>query len=1074
MALGLLSFTLLNAAEWYVSPTGSPSGDGSSAHPWDLHTGIQANSIVKPGDTIWVRGGTYTYPTPWQFQVNLTGTSTAPIVIRRYPGEWAVLDLLDNGDEFVMDHGGRVIGTDSSGNPITAGNNSDYVWLWGLEITATGIPRATSSPGSFGIGSIVDVAIYGTGAKLINCYIHDMHGVGFWATSSGAEINGTLIGNMGWNAPDRGHGHNLYVQNDGSGITKRIKNVFLYNSFDIGMQWYGSGAALIQNITADGATIVNAGAPIGAGTGQLVIAGGGASKQNLTYVNGWSFVSPSLPGGFSEIGWVYDGLNQDVDVENNFWGNALSLGHWNQLKFLNNTVQGAVTLENYDGSSPPQSTFGWTLDFNTYAASTTFRLGSSHVDSNGNPVVSDNGLTFSQWVTSLPGQELHSASNAIPPPRVVVQPNDYEPGRANIIIYNPQSSATVAVDLSRVGGLKDGDPWELRDALNFRGNPVLSGTYSSSDTMIQIPMNGLTAAQVNGWNGTVPHTAPLFGEFVFLGGAAYDGSISSKPGCTYILAPAGQAFTAAGGTGSITVTAPPGCAWGTTSGPIWITGSTPGSGNGTFTYQVLPNTGVARSATLALAGISFGIEQEASSVPGLNIIGSIPHLAAQENWTTEFTLVNKSNLSALARLDLFGDPGGALTLPLAFPQQPAAPNPLLASSLDRTLAANALLVIDSAGPQTPPVQTGSAQLSATGAVDGFAIFHLIPSSQEAVVPMEARNANSYLLVFDNTGGSVLGVAVENVSSRSVNINVVIRDDSGVQIGTGNVLVAGYGHTSFVLSSQFPVTANQRGTIEFDRPTGGQISVLGIRTSPLGTSNTLTTIPALADVGTTGGSIAHFASGNGWQSTFVLVNAGSGAAQLHLSFFDDHGNLLPLPLGFPQSGGGPTSTASSVDRTLATGATLVVQSSGVLTDPLLVGSAQLATNGNIGGFVIFRYNPTGQEAVVPLENRLANAFLLAFDNTAGTRTGIAINSISSQTVNILVVIRDDAGAQIASDTLTVAANGHLAFTLASDKYPSTADIRGTIEFDAPAGTQIGVLGIRIPVSHTFTSLPALIK
>jgi hypothetical protein len=51
---------------------------------------------------------------------------------------------------------------------------------------------------------------------------------------------------------------------------------------------------------------------------------------------------------------------------------------------------------------------------------------------------------------------------------------------------------------------------------------------------------------------------------------------------------------------------------------------------------------------------------------------------------------------------------------------------------------------------------------------------------------------------------------------------------------------------------------------------------------------------------------------------------------------------------------------------------------------------------------------------------------------------------------------------------------LAFSLVSDKYANTANIRGTIEFDTPAGAQIGALGIRIPVAHTFTTLPALAK
>ena len=157
-----------------------------------------------------------------------------------------------------------------------------------------------------------------------------------------------------------------------------------------------------------------------------------------------------------------------------------------------------------------------------------------------------------------------------------------------------------------------------------------------------------------------------------------------------------------------------------------------------------------------------------------------------------------------------------------------------------------------------------------------------------------------------------------------------------------------------------------------------------------------------------------------------------------------------------------------------GGTLLIQASGPLANPVVTGSAQLTASGNVGGFVIFRYNPNGQEAVVPMETRNASAYLLAFDNTAGTATGVALNTVSTQAANIPVIVRDDTGAQIATDTLNLAANGHLAFTLVTDKYPETANIRGTIEFDAPAGTQIGALGIRIPMAHTFTTLPALAK
>ncbi len=204
-------------------------------------------------------------------------------------------------------------------------------------------------------------------------------------------------------------------------------------------------------------------------------------------------------------------------------------------------------------------------------------------------------------------------------------------------------------------------------------------------------------------------------------------------------------------------------------------------------------------------------------------------------------------------------------------------------------------------------------------MDGFAIFKLIPGAQEAVVPLETRDAKSYVLAFDNTGGVGLGVSVANVSPQAANIGVVIRDESGARIGTGSLALAGSGHSSFVLSAQYPVTANKHGIIEFDTPLGGRISVLGLRTTPLttplGTTTTLTTIPALADSGTGNGSIAHIATGNGWQTTFVLINTGATAAQANLSFFDDSGSPLPIPAEFPLSEEGTASVVSSLHQTL---------------------------------------------------------------------------------------------------------------------------------------------------------------
>ena len=612
---------------------------------------------------------------------------------------------------------------------------------------------------------------------------------------------------------------------------------------------------------------------------------------------------------------------------------------------------------------------------------------------------------------------------------------------------------------------------------------------------------------VAGGGSSLTNSGPATGAALGVNGLALDSAghvyfsdnshvlVLTQAACTYALNLGGQAFTSQGGMGSITITTQFGCPWSVGNLPASVTLTSPvsGMGSATVTFQVAANSGGDLSTPFTIAGQSFTVEQEAGSIAGLNFVGSMAHLAAEENWTTSFTLVNKSNSAATARLSLFGDAtdptgNGPLALPLAFSQQAstalprqtlalAVAGPLLATSFDRTLAANASLIVSTAGSQTPPVLVGSAQLAATGAVDGFAIFHQIVTTQEAVVPMETRNASSYLLAFDNTNGLVLGVAVENVSAQDAVMPVIIRDDNGVVISDpgANISVPGHGHFSFVLSDPalgFPVTANTRGTVEFDTPAGGRVSVLGLRFTP--PNNALTTIPALANVGTGGGSIAHLASGgDGWQTTFVLVNAGTSPSQFTLSFFNDQtGAPMSLPLSFPLPNGGADVEAPSVTQNLAAGATRVIVSSGAAN--LLTGSAQLTTAGQIGGFVIFRHN--NQEAVVPLESRNAGGYIIAFDNTNGTATGVAVNAVSAAQVNVPVTVRDSTGATIASDTINLAPNGHDAFTLGIDRYPAALAIRGTIEFDTPAGVQIGALGIRIPAgaAHTYTTLPALAK
>jgi hypothetical protein len=81
--------------------------------------------------------------------------------------------------------------------------------------------------------------------------------------------------------------------------------------------------------------------------------------------------------------------------------------------------------------------------------------------------------------------------------------------------------------------------------------------------------------------------------------------------CSFAISPAGQTVSSAGGVGSVSVTAPAGCAWTATSNDPWITITTgaSGSGNGVVGYSVAADAGVQRIGTMTIAGQTFTVTQ---------------------------------------------------------------------------------------------------------------------------------------------------------------------------------------------------------------------------------------------------------------------------------------------------------------------------------------------------------------------------------------------------------------------------------------------------------------------------------
>ena len=81
--------------------------------------------------------------------------------------------------------------------------------------------------------------------------------------------------------------------------------------------------------------------------------------------------------------------------------------------------------------------------------------------------------------------------------------------------------------------------------------------------------------------------------------------------CAYTLTPTGASYTATGGTGSVTVTAPAGCPWTLSTTESWLSVSPgwSGMGNGNVVYLVAANADGARVGVLTIGGQAVTIAQ---------------------------------------------------------------------------------------------------------------------------------------------------------------------------------------------------------------------------------------------------------------------------------------------------------------------------------------------------------------------------------------------------------------------------------------------------------------------------------
>lgn len=342
---------------FFVAVDGSAAGDGSFAAPWDLQTALLHPPALAPGDTVWLRGGTYA----GAFYSKLVGTAAAPITVRSYPGEWAVLDGA---------------GATSPGLEIY----KSFTVFRDFEVTNGDPDRTVARPSG--------IYVEGEGMRLVHLVVHDV-GTGVICNSAtdstpelapDLEIYGSIFFNSGWQEGTDGHGHHLYLQNrDG---TKHVVDNVIFDSFGFGVHAYSDDDThWTQNYELAGNVWFGAGAAVSGPSkhfddcmvghnGQKPVAGL-VLRQNMGWATG-------LAERGVRLGW--SAPNDDVTLQDNYLvGQTIFQPSWQSVAMTGNTFVGEVVGVDPAGYPGNEVLTSAPNDNRVFVRPSTYEPGRAHV-----------------------------------------------------------------------------------------------------------------------------------------------------------------------------------------------------------------------------------------------------------------------------------------------------------------------------------------------------------------------------------------------------------------------------------------------------------------------------------------------------------------------------------------------------------------------------------------------------------------------------------------------------------------------------------------------------------------------
>lgn len=472
---------LLSAAEFHAKVDGTPQGDGSLAHPWDLATALQAGAI-KPGDTLWIHPGRYR----GGFTSTLRGTTERPIHVRARRDGRVTIDTRPRDDR---------------DNGLFSLQGSDTIYR-DLEVMCGDFVRVTKFPGSWPEdvrGGNIDIR--GDRIVVANAIVHDCPtGFGMWSEGEGGEVYGCLVHNNGFRGPDRGHGHAIYAQNLKG--TKRLVDNIVFHQFAYGIHAYGSEKASLRGFEIEGNIAFENGCLARREEQQPGIFVGGGTPVSDTVVR-----DNVVYHGSIRLGYPWGPTNEDVVCTNNYASAFI----------LRDFKKGVVTGNTFVGESHPaileaaaeKMIQGLTWNGNRYFV-TDGRWGDFAVIEGKK----SRAMDFDLWRKETGFDADGTFTKGTPKePSVTVRPNKYERGRAHVAILNPHGDSAVSVDLANV--LAMGQAYRVVSAKDYFGEPLVRGKFDGRP--ISIPMREVTPpAPVGMPDALVPSTEPYFAAFVVL------------------------------------------------------------------------------------------------------------------------------------------------------------------------------------------------------------------------------------------------------------------------------------------------------------------------------------------------------------------------------------------------------------------------------------------------------------------------------------------------------------------------------------------------------------------------------